>query len=441
MRSILSWIGGALLACALAAGAQAQVPASSLPQNLVDQPLPTTASDPSNMTMRAAVLLMRHGVRPPTSTPKFQPYAAAPFPSNGPTGWNAPDAYLTPYGATLIQALGSIERGIYAAKGIVSKTGCPAANELFVWADNADERTQATGAALLAGLYNGCAFSHYYSSSTTADPLFSSPFTLPDTTAATNAVLARMGGSIGTAQAYVASLLSKMNTVLGCCSATLCAQNGLSAGCSFPQLPAAITASGGSLSFTGPLATGSSIAQVFELEYENGFTGSNLGFGVLSESDVQQLEQLYTTKYNLFDRTPILAQQNGSTVAQQMLDAVLSAVPGQTAPAGGPPKAKLTVYVGHDGTLAALGGMLNLHWSLPTFPPDDMPGGLTVGFEVFSDSSGAYFVRPVALSLTLDAMHSGVPAANFRAPVYEALQLPGAAWTACGCARWPSSRP
>ena len=50
----------------------------------------------------------------------------------------------------------------------------------------------------------------------------------------------------------------------------------------------------------------------------------------MAEQNVQQLEQLYALKYDLFDRTPVLAQQNGSMIAQQMLNAVLEAIPGQT---------------------------------------------------------------------------------------------------------------
>jgi 4-phytase/acid phosphatase len=429
--SPIKCIGALLIACAIAATARAQVPASSLPANLVARPLPLTASDPMGLRMVKAVLLMRHGVRPPTSTSKFQAYAAGTFPSNGASGWNAADGNLTPEGAVLVQAFGAIERSLYAAKGIISASGCPAANEAFVWGDNADERTQATATALLAGLYNGCSFSHYYSTSASADPLFSAPVSLPNPTAAIQAVYAHMGatagGNFSAVQSYAAPLLSQMQNVLSCCSAATCASNGLSAGCTFPQLPMTVTSSSGSLSLNGALGTGSSTAQIFELEYENGFTGSNLGFGLMSELNVQQLEQLYTLKYDLFDRSPVLAQQNGSMIAQQILNAVLQAIPGQSVDtaAGAPPNAKLTVYVGHDSTQAALGGMLNLHWSFPTYPADDMPAGGTLGFEVLTNGSGIYYVRPIYLVMTLDAMHAGEPTIAYKAPTYQAIQLPG----------------
>jgi 4-phytase/acid phosphatase len=400
--------------------ARAQNLTAALPQNLVARPLPVSGPDPTGLVMRKAVLLMRHGVRPPTSTSKFQVYAAQPLPTN--TAWGAPDGNLTPNGALLAQVVGALDRSIYSARGLISASGCPAAGDAFVWSDNADQRTIATGNALVTGLYYGCGLSGSTSSSTTADPLFSPTFT-SNTTAATAAILARMGGSLATLNASIAPLFTAIGNVLQCCSVTLCAQNNLTAGCHFGDLPSSLTVSSGALSLNGPLGTGSSISEIFELEYANGFTGSNFGFGLLNQTSMTQLQQLYTLKYDYFDRTPILAVNKGSNIAQQMLDAVLQAA-GQTT--AGPPNAKLTVYVGHDSTQAAIGGMLNLHWALPGFQSDDMPPAGTLGFEVLSDAAGkTFYVRPIYLTLTLGAMAAGVPKAYYQPPIYESIQLPG----------------
>ncbi len=412
----------------LAPAARAQVapsafPASmqaALPQNLVARPLPLSAADPSGLGMRGVVLVMRHGVRPPTSTAKFQPFAAQPFPSNA--DWGAPDGNLTPNGALLAGAIGTIERTLYANKGLLSPSGCPAAGDLFVWADNSTQRTLATGNALVGGLYAGCGLLASSAPSGTVDPLFSPNFPL-NTTAALAAVNARMGGGVAAVNAVMAPLYAQIGAVLQCCSASLCASSGVSAPCGFGDLPSSVTVSAGALSLNGPLSNGSGIAQVFELEYANGFTGFDLGFGSLGKAGVQALEQIYTLKYGFFERTPILAANKGSDIAQQVLDAVLAGA-GQAVP-GGPPAARMTTYVGHDSTLAALGGMLNLHWALPGYQSDDMPPGGTLGFEVLSDAAGAVYVRPVFIALTLDAMHAGVPRAIVTPPIYEALQLPG----------------
>ena len=420
--AMLATVAGAVLALAgNTTKAQAQDLSAAAPQNLVARPLPLGASDPSGLVMKKAVLLMRHGVRPPTSTPKFQVFSTAPLPSNA--DWGAADGNLTPEGGLLVQAQARVARALYSAKGIISAAGCPAAGDVFIWADNANQRTMATGSNFATGLYAGCGLVSGTSSSTTADPLFS-PVYAYDPVAAQAQVLARMGGSFAPIQAQLAPLYALMTQVTQCCSTVLCTQSGLTAGCGFGDIPTSITVSGGALSLNGALSNGSSLAQVFELEYANGFTGADFGYGVMTKAQMQALEQIYTTKYDYFDRTPILAQTKGSNIAQQMLDSVLQAA-GQR-PVGGPPDAKLTVYVGHDSTLAAIGGMLNLHWAAPTFPADDMPPASTIGFEVLTDTASANtYVRPIYFGLTIDALHAGLPKATFQPPIYQALQLPG----------------
>ena len=423
MSRMMTW--RALVACAalmlLGNAASAQDLSAGAPQNLVERPLPTTAADPSGLVMKKAVLLMRHGVRPPTSTSKFQVFSTALLPSTA--DWGAIDGNLTPNGGLLVQAQARVARALYSAKGLLSATGCPATGDVFIWADNANQRTMATGTNFAAGLYAGCGLVSGTSASATADPLFSPTYTY-DPVAAQAAVIARMGGSFAPIQTQLTPLYNLMTQVTQCCSATLCAQSGLSAGCGFGDIPTSITVSAGALSLNGALGNGSSLSQIFELEYANGFTGADFGYGVMTKAQMQALEQIYTTKYDYFDRTPILAQTKGSNIAQQMLDAVLLAA-GQR-PVGGPPDAKLTVYVGHDSTLAAIGGMLNLHWVAPTFPADDMPPASTIGFEVLTDTAGAnFYVRPIYFGLTIDAMHAGAAKAVFQPAIYEALQLPG----------------
>lgn len=380
--------------------------------------------DFNELKLEKAVLLMRHGVRPPTSTPKFQVYASQAFPTTA--AWGAPDGNLTPNGATRITTFGQFERELFSVQGLLKPYGCPAKGDLFVWADNADERTQATGLALLQGLYPGCTYPQYYSSSAAADLLFSPNFAL-NTSAAEAAVLARMGGSFAALQAKINPLLAELGNVLGCCSTTICDQLVGAAPCGFADIPWSFTAATNSLSFNGALATGSSTAEIFQLEYENGFTGTNVAFGNASTPEaVRKLMALYTTKYYYFDRTPILAQTNGSDIGLQILDAVEEGAGINVQ--GGPPAGKLTVFVGHDSTISAIGGMLNLNWHLRSYQPDDMPAGGALGFELLSLKEGrhkSYFVRPVYLTATLEQTHFDERLSAYNPPIYESLRLDG----------------
>ncbi len=301
--------------------AKAQAPAS-IAEVAYDPPVDVIGDTLAGLTLRKAMLLMRHGVRPPTSTPKFQVYADAPFPSD----WGVPDGDLTAHGAALVGTVGLFDRIAYAVQGLLPVSGCPRPGDLFVWANNADERTEATGQALVQGLFPGCGLTAPFSASSTPDPLFTVPY--PEDTAALGAaVLAHLGGSLGPVQAELAPLLAQLNAALGCCSTALCQSQVGDAGCTIADLPTSIAASGNTLSFNGALATGSSLSEIFELEYANGFAGTDLAFGRTGEAGVQQLMRLYTARYRLFDRTPALARATGSNLALQMLDAVSRPAP------------------------------------------------------------------------------------------------------------------
>jgi 4-phytase/acid phosphatase len=63
----------------------------------------------------------------------------------------------------------------------------------------------------------------------------------------------------------------------------------------------------------------------------------------------------------------------------------------RAAPIGG--AARLVVLSGHDGTLTLLAGMLDLHWQLPGYQPDQtVPGGALV-FERWRRADGQRVIR------------------------------------------------
>ncbi len=401
--------------------AHAQLPASTpafTGEIAYDPPVDLVGDALAGLTLRGTVLLIRHGVRPPTSTPKFQVYTNAPLPSD----WGVPDGDLTAPGAALVGTIGTFDRILYTLQGLLPASGCPRPGDLFVWANNADERTEATGQALVQGLFPGCGLQAGYSASATPDPLFTAPYP-EDTAALSAAVLAHLGGGLGPVQAAFAPLLAQLNGVLGCCSTALCQSQGGDAGCSIADLPYSIASSGNTLAFTGGLLTGSSLAEIFQLEYANGFTGADVAFGRTGEAGVQRLMKLYTAKYRLFDRTPALARATGSNLALQMLDAIEQAA--GLAVQGGPPPARVTIFVGNDTTQSAVGGLLGLDWHQQSFNTDDMPPGGGFGFELLADCAGRSFVRPVFITMTLDQMHAGQPLSLRSIPLYEGIALPG----------------
>jgi 4-phytase/acid phosphatase len=361
----------------------------------------------ADLVDESAVLLMRHGVRPPTHEPALDPAIA---PDAWPK-WDVPDGYLTAHGARAIFLLAAYDRKMLAAKGLLPDTGCPAG--VTIYAD-VDERTVKTGEAYAAGLAPGCDVAVGHASGAT-DPLFS-PLdgAVPgfDTKAAKAAMLAAAGGGVAAPVAANMALFEKM-------------QNTLAPGATaFLNLPAKISGKipGREPKLTGPIAEGASGAEDFLLEYLQGLPLSEVAWGRAGKADVAALLALHPLAYTITARPAYIANRAAGGLARRILAGLTG---------GG----KLTVLVGHDTNIAELGGMLNLHWSLGGYPADDPPPGGGILFLLSQDkTSGARYVTAFYQVQTMDQMRNLVAAP----PAMQALPIPGCgdsvAATACSLA-------
>jgi hypothetical protein len=112
-------------------------------------------------------MLMRHGIRPPTKATVTPPgIAAEPWPL-----WDAPYGHLTAHGAEAIRLLGRFDRDSLAKRGLLPREGCPKAAAVVLWSDT-DQRTIATGDALLGGMFPGCGLRNGHLARGAKDPLF-----------------------------------------------------------------------------------------------------------------------------------------------------------------------------------------------------------------------------------------------------------------------------
>jgi 4-phytase/acid phosphatase len=351
----------------------------------------------------SAVLLMRHGVRPPTHEPALDPAIA---PSPWPV-WEVPDGYLTPHGAQAIKLLAAYDRTLLAAAGVLPAAGCPAGITIYT---DVDERTIKTGDAFAAGLAPGCSIPTSHAAGI-KDPLFSpldgvSPGF--DAKAAKAAMLAAAGGSLAAPVTANAALFQKMQNTLA------------PGGTSFLELPAKISAKipGCEPKLTGPIAEGASAAEDFLLEYLDDKPMSDVAWGRASEADVAALLALHPLEYTLTARTPYIATRAAVPLARRILASLT----------GGE---KLTVLVGHDTNIADLGGMLNLHWSLGGYPADDPPpGGGLLFFLMHDKASGEKFVTISYQVQSMDQIRNLAEAP----PASQPLPIPG-----CGNSTAPTA--
>jgi 4-phytase/acid phosphatase len=341
-------------------------------------------------TIERIVLLMRHGVRPPT---KAQPMPVGIAVDAWPA-WPVKPGYLTPHGAQAVKLLGGFDRTVVAA-GLFSGRGCPAAGAVSVYSDS-DQRTIATGDAWLAGFAPGCGIANDHHAQDDPDPIFSPIDTgaVPFDSARANAAVAANLGAGG-----LAAIEAKQRGVLTTLDRILCGPKPV-AGCGVSDSPSRLVPAdaGARPKFKGALDLGSTAGQILLLEYAEGKPMADIGWGRASKADIAAASALHAVEYHVVARPDYVAASNSALIAKRMVTALTD-----------PNAAKLTLLVGHDTNVASLAGLLDLHWHAPGFAPDDPPPGGAIGFELVRDDAGRHFVRAVFRSQSLDGIRALSP--------------------------------
>lgn len=106
------------------------------------------APAPEGLTVDRVVIVMRHGVRPPT---KAQPMPAGVTPETWPS-WPVEPGFLTPHGALAVERLGASDSAALRAQGVIPAKGCPTVR---IVADS-DQRTIETAKSWAKTFAPGC---------------------------------------------------------------------------------------------------------------------------------------------------------------------------------------------------------------------------------------------------------------------------------------------
>jgi len=340
-------------------------------------------------TVERVVIAERHGVRAPSSTPE----ALSGFSAEAWPAWPVPPGDLTPHGASALRLMGAWLRSTYAANGLFPASGCPPAGSVFVWADGRDQRTIESGDAVLSGLAPGCGLAASHGEAGRPDPIFDAVKTGAcklDAAAARRSVVSAMpGGLASPVPGYAASMATLRDLLDPPAARTSCAGG---EGRCFEDGTNSLAVTDEGAKIKGPLATASTLTEALALEYDEGFTERQLGWGRLDQKTLGQVMMLHNGYTQLTRENPALAGHNGARLAQVLIAAIdgKPAFPNQPAPA------KLSIVLGHDTTIANLAGMLGVRWTLPGQPDDTPPGGAIV-FEIHSVPAGED--RPVKISM------------------------------------------
>lgn len=404
IRVLVAVIVGLLLGEAAAASVAAQV-------------LPI----PPGWQMERAILLSRHGVRSPLkSNEELDKHVATPWPV-----WPVPPGFLSPRGAELMRLMGRYYRVLYGGRGLMEASICPPRNTVVAWTD-IDQRTRLTGAALLSGMYPGCAnpVLRNQDDFTVPDPLFHPQPTSScpmDSAANRAAVLARIGGNFDSVLREYAPQLSAMQAIL--CPPGEAASGG---NCGLPsEAPAVETGPRGSVDVTGPIGIGSSAAESFLMQSAEGMPSSQVAWGRLSgDAALENLLKIHRLEFDLAHKTLPIARQHGSNLMAQIVMTLQDGhkFPGLQALAE---PVRLGLLVGHDTNIASVSRLLNIGWQIPGFQPNEASPGGALAFELLRDTrTGRRYVRLAYYAQTLDQMRKAQVLDFEHPPGMVAVDLP-----------------
>ncbi|MDL5365214.1 histidine-type phosphatase [Xanthomonas sp. NCPPB 2654] len=373
-----------------AAGAQARQPqqAATAPQLQVEQVL----------------MLFRHGVRAP-----LQGEAAAAALADRPWPvWNTPASLLTEHGRVAVQLSGDYTRQWLVRDGVLPATGCPVAGAVSVYA-NTDQRTIASAQVLAETLSPGCGLQAGHRAQGSDDPLFRpvEAGAVDFDAAAAVASIQRQTGGPGAVLAPYAKELRTMRKILGCSARD----------CDFARMPSSLSAGadGRGIALHGPLDLTSGTAEVFILQYAEGLPLDQVGWGRATRARIGAVSRLHALLFEIYARPQYMAARAGAPLAQRVLDTL-----------GVADAPRLTVLVASDTHIAALSGLLDLHFHLPGFGLDDSPpGGALVLEQVRDVRSGQRYVRLRYQAQSLDQLRELTPLSLHTPPLLQTLRVPG----------------
>ena len=341
----------------------------------------TAAAAQADLRVDRVVMLMRHGVRPPTKAPPMpEGTAAQAWPS-----WPVKPGYLTPHGAEALRRLAAHDRAALVRDRVLPAKGC---GTVRIVADS-DQRTIATAEVWTAALLPGCKPAIAHRPQDVADPLFA-PITERavkfDGAVARAAVLANAGpGGIAGEDRRLQPVMRRLDAILCGPAKTGCGVTGEPSGLA-PAKPDSRP------KLSGALDSASTVAQILLLQYADGKPMREVGWGRATPADIAAASELHAVEFRLLARPLYVAARNLSGLGPMMRQAIVDVR--ADAPA-------LTMVSGHDTNVASLAGLLDLHWRVPGLAADDPAPGGAIVFERLVDRQGRRYVRAAYRAQTL----------------------------------------
>jgi 4-phytase/acid phosphatase len=355
------------------------------------------AAQAQTLKLERVVVVMRHGVRPPTEeNERLRRWSDQDWPK-----WPVDAGKLTPHGGETVKLMGATLREAYRAEGLLPAAGCAQPHQVTVWGDGADERTQRTGEILAEALQPGCGLKAPFQPTPEGgarDPIFGGYASGPCSISPQQRALF---APLDTSDELRTKLLAATDRLQAIFAPGAC--DGGQGTCFILTGPAP----GGVFPGAG------SLAEDLLLEYAEGMPMKDVGWGRSGEAGILAVMPLHERGYEVLRANTAATSKIGSAMARVIFDALN----GRPAP-GGPesgPDLKLMGLAGHDTNLALMASLFGLTWTLPGQPDGTAPS-TALAFELWTDGTTEY-VKPVIYYETLDQLRTLKPAAATAVPL------------------------
>jgi 4-phytase/acid phosphatase len=377
--------------------------------------------------LQLVVMLSRHGVRSPIGARDlYGKYAAAPW-----AAWDVQPGYMTAHGYQLMKIFGAWDRTQFSSENLFAPAGCADAAHVSIIADS-DQRTRETGKALAEGMFPGCTIAVHAGAEGTSDALFrpiDAGAVHPDTALASAAVAGRIGGNPNNLTELYRSQLTLLDHVLaGCGHAPADAPR-----TSIFAIPATLAPGSGDnpAALRGPVTSAATIAENLLLEYTQGMSQADTGWGCLDGATLRTIMQVNSANWDYTKRTPAIARVYASPLLDRILKTMQQSVNGGSATGAavtgalGKPGDRLVILVGHDTNIATVAGALHIDWVFDGRADDTPPGGALL-FELWRPRDGGKpFVRLEYIAQTLEQMRNSVTLTPQSPPAVAPIFVPG----------------
>ena len=379
--------------------------------------------------LQLVIVLSRHGVRSPLSAQAdLDRFSAAPWPK-----WEVPPGILTAHGYQLMKIFGAWDRVKFSGEGLLAPSGCADAEHVTILADT-DQRTRETGKALAEGMFPGCKIDVHSRPEGTVDPLFlprKAGVGHPDPAAATAAVAGRIGDNPANLTETYRPQLTALDRILSGCGHLPPNPHRTS----IFDIPASLApgTAESPVAARGPLVTASTLIENLLLEYTQGMSVADTGWGCVDGATLRYIMQANVAAWDLERsharvcahlRLHLLAHIR-ATMEQRVKEAP---VPGAIGMQGD----SMVILVGHDTDIATIAGALGIDWIADGRANDTPPGGALV-FELWRSPRAGSFVRVAFTTQTLEQMRNSEPLTTANPPAESPIFIPACSGADLSC--------